>query len=41
MKCKNPVENVPQKLVLGSFFIFVNNPKLPLHARNYLKNKIL
>ena len=30
MECKNPVGNVPQKLVPGSFFIFVNNPKLPL-----------
>ena len=40
MECKNPVGNVPQKLVPGSFFIFVNNPKLPLHARNCFKNKI-
>ena len=29
-----------QKLVPDSFFILVNNPKQPLHARNSFKNKI-
>ena len=29
------------KVSLGHFFILVNNPKQPLHARNYFKNKIL
>ena len=27
-----------QKLVPGSFFNLVNNPKQPLHARNYFKS---
>ena len=29
-----------QKLVPDPFFILVNNPKQPLHARNYFENKI-
>ena len=29
-----------QNLVLDSFFILVNNPKQPLHARNSFKNKV-
>ena len=29
-----------QELVLDPFLILVNNPKQPLHARNYFKNKI-
>ena len=28
-----------QKLVPDPFLILVNNPKQPLHARNYFKNK--
>ena len=31
---KNHTENVHQKLVPDPFFILVNNPKQPLHARN-------
>ena len=34
-------ENVYQKLVPEPLFILVNNLKLPVHARNYFKNKIL
>ena len=33
-------KNVLQKLVPDPFLILVNNPKQPLHARNYFKNKI-
>ena len=33
-------ENVHQKLVPNPFFILVNNPKQPLHARNFFKNEI-
>ena len=33
-------ENVDQKLAPDPFFILVNNPKQPLHASNYFKNKI-
>ena len=33
-------QNVHQKLVLDLFLILVNNPKQPLHARSYFKNKI-
>ena len=29
-----------KKLIPEPFFIWVNNPKQPLHARNYFKNKI-
>ena len=29
------------KLVPDPFLILVNNPKQPLHARNYFKNKII
>ena len=34
------MENVHQKLVPGSFFILVSNPKEPLYARNSLEYKI-
>ena len=37
---KNHAENVQQKLVPDPFLILVNNPKQPLHARNYFKNEI-
>ena len=37
---ENHVENVQQKLVPDSFLILVNNPKQPLDAKNYFKNKI-
>ena len=37
---KNHTENVQQKLVPDLFIIFVNNPKQPLHVRNYFKGKI-
>ena len=33
-------ENMQQKLVPDLFIILVNNPKQPLHARNYFKSKI-
>ena len=33
-------ENMHQKLVPDLFLILVNNPKQPLHVRNYLKDKI-
>ena len=33
-------KNVQQKLVPGLFIILANNPKHPLHARNYFKSKI-
>ena len=36
----NHAENVHLKLVPDTFLILVNNPKQPLHARNYFKNKI-
>ena len=29
----------PKKLVPDTFLILKNNPKQPLHARNYFKNK--
>ena len=32
--------NVHQKLFQEPFSNLVNNPKQPLHARNYVKNKI-
>ena len=37
---KNQAEDVRQKLVPDPFLILVNNPKQPLHARIYFKNKI-
>ena len=37
---ENHAENVHQKVVPDPFLILVNNPKQPLHARNYFKNKI-
>ena len=37
---KNHAENVQQKLVPDLFIILVNNPKQPLHAKNYFKSKI-
>ena len=37
---KNHAENVQLKLVPDLFIILVNNPKQPLHARNYFKSKI-
>ena len=33
-------ENAHQKLFPDPFLILINNPKQPLHARNYFKNKI-
>ena len=33
-------ENEHQTLVPEPLLILVNNPKQPLHARNYFKNKI-
>ena len=33
-------KNVQQKLVPDLFIIWVNNPKQPLHARNYFKSEI-
>ena len=33
-------ENVYQKVVPDPFLNLVNNPKQPLHARNYFKKKI-
>ena len=36
---ENHAENVQQKLVPDLFIILVNNPKQPLHARNYFKSK--
>ena len=33
-------KNVHQTLVPDPFFILVNNPKQPLHARNSFKNKL-
>ena len=29
-----------QKLVLDPFLVLLNNPKKPLHAKNYFKNKV-
>ena len=37
---ENHAENVHRKLVSDLVLILVNNPKQPLHARNYLKIKI-
>ena len=37
---ENHAENVHQKLVPDPFLILVNDPKQPLHAINYFKNKI-
>ena len=37
---KSDAENVHQKLVPDPFLISVNNPKQPLHTRNYFKIKI-
>ena len=34
-------ENLHQKVVPDPFIILVNNPKQPLHARNFFKNNIL
>ena len=39
--CRKCAPKASQKLVPDSFFISVNNPKQPLHARNYFKNKVL
>ena len=36
---KNHAENVNQKLAPDPFLILLNNPKQPLHARIFLKNK--
>ena len=36
----NHVEIVHQKLVPEPFLILLNNPKLPLPARNSFKNKV-
>ena len=37
---KNHAENAQQKQVPDLFRILVNNPKQPLHIRNYSKSKI-
>ena len=37
---KNHAENMYQKVVPDPFLMLVNNPKQPLHARNYFKNKV-
>ena len=36
---KNYAENVHQKLLPDPFLILVNNPKQPLHARNYFETR--
>ena len=36
---KNDAENLHQRLVPGSFLIWVNNPKQALYSRNSFKNK--
>ena len=36
---ENHAENVYQ-IITDPFFILVNNPKQPLHTRNFFKNKI-
>ena len=36
----NHAENVHQRLFPDPFLTLVNNPKMPLHARNSFKNKI-
>ena len=38
---KNHAENVHQTLVPDPLLILVNNPKQPVHARNYFKSKIV
>ena len=38
---ENHAENVYQKLIPYPFLILVNNPKQPLHARNYLDKIII
>ena len=38
---KNHAENVHQKLAPNPFLILLHNPKQPLHARIFFKNKIL
>ena len=38
---KNDAENEHQKLVPIPFLILVNNPKYPLHARNFFTIKKL
>ena len=37
---ENHPENVNQKLFQDPFLILVNNPKQPLYARIFLKNKM-
>ena len=37
---KDHAENNCQKLVRDPFLILVNNPKQPLHARNYFEIRI-
>ena len=37
---KIQAEIVHQKLVPDPFVILVNNPKQPLHAKNYFRKKI-
>ena len=37
---ENNAENVDQKLVPEPFFILLNSPKQPFHARKSFKNKI-
>ena len=36
---ENHAKNVYQKVAPNPFLILLNNPKLPLHARKYFKNK--
>ena len=36
---ENHAEDVHQKLAPDRFLILLNNPKQPLHAKNYLKKK--
>ena len=37
---ENHAENINRKLFPDPFLILVNNPKQPLHVRNYFENKI-
>ena len=37
---KNHTENMQQKLVPDLFIILVNNPKQPLHAKNYFQKTL-
>ena len=37
---ENYPENVHQKLAPDPFLILLHNPKQPLHARDFFKNKV-